>query len=83
MIRIATRGSIFLIDEGLNRYQRMPKEEKPREKPEWGSSVAGPLQDFVWHDMDPEGWYIVPQSNRLYIHTAGSFISAPDPKILA
>ena len=80
-MRVTTKGSIFEIDEALQRYRRFPREERPREHPEWGSDKAGALQDFVWHDIDPEGWYINELSGRLIIHTRGTFVSAPYAEI--
>jgi hypothetical protein len=50
--RIETLGSVWFFDEDLKRYQRFPKGEKPREKPEWGNADAGVLQDGVWHDYE-------------------------------
>lgn len=51
ILRVESAGSIWEIDLTLNRYRRMPREEQPRERPEWGGPDAGPLQDFVWHEM--------------------------------
>lgn len=48
-IRIETQGSVFEIDEDDLRYRRFPKQEAPRERPEWSDDRAGVLQDFVWH----------------------------------
>ena len=76
MKRVVTKGSVFLIDDALGRYMRVPKEERPRENG-WGDDTQGPLQDNVWHQIDPEGWGIQP-NGRLVIHVAGTFISAPD-----
>lgn len=47
--RVESLGSIVLIDETDSRYMRMPKQEQPRERPEWGDASAGALQDGVWH----------------------------------
>jgi hypothetical protein len=48
--RVESTGSIWEIDVEDMRYRRFPKEESPREKPEWGNSEDG-LKDFVWHDF--------------------------------
>lgn len=86
MKRIETLGSIWVIDEGCNRYCRFPKTEAGRERPEWGNAEAGLLQDAVWHDYDhweikPEEWTERPP--RLVIRqTDGRSISAPYPAVL-
>ena len=65
MTRVETAGSIWMIDNDLRRYCRFPKQEQPREHPEWGGPEAGALQDAVWHDFAGE-WAITP-SGRLLI----------------
>lgn len=52
--RVMSLGSIWEIDTDLNRYRRYPRKEKPRDDASWGSAEAGPLQDFVWHEMPDE-----------------------------
>lgn len=57
--RVETKGSIWLLDDDLSRYARMPKQEGPRYSPpgeDWGGVDAGILQDLVWHPM--ERWEI-------------------------
>lgn len=56
MIRIRTKGSMWVIDEGAKRYCRFPLDEGGREHPWWGNEEAGALQDAVWHDY--ETWQI-------------------------
>lgn len=48
-VRVVTKGSVWLFDEDRKMYCRFPRDEKPRERPEWGSAEAGVLQDAVWH----------------------------------
>lgn len=48
-VRVETVGSVWWFDETTHEYLRLPREEKPREKPEWSDERAGPLQDAVWH----------------------------------
>lgn len=62
-VRIETGGSIFEIDEDMDRYRRFPKNEGPREKPEWSDERAGALQDAVWHPFVKWGY----RSGRLVI----------------
>ena len=66
VVRVETLGSIFVIDEDLERYCRFPLQEGPRERPEWGGPDAGDLQDLVWHDY-AGGWFIHPITDRLVI----------------
>lgn len=49
--RVESKGSFWLLDDGLNQYCRMPKWEQPRE---FFNDAA--LRDFVWLPM--EGWHI-------------------------
>ena len=51
IVRVESLGSVWEIDENLNRYRRFPKTETGREKPEWSDERAGALQDAVWHDF--------------------------------
>ena len=51
---VETAGSRWDFDDALLRYGRWPKHEGPREVPTWGTD-PGPLQDFVWHEMDAWG----------------------------
>lgn len=53
MIRVETKGSMWIIDDDLGRYMRMPKEEQPR--PDHWSQ--GALEDLTWHDM--KSWRLV------------------------
>ena len=62
MHRIESLGSVWEIDEDDLRYRRFPKNEAPRENPEWGGPEAGALQDFVWHPFI--SWRIT--SNRFF-----------------
>lgn len=57
-IKVETKGSFFWLDEAAGEYLRLPKEERPRERPEWSDERAGALQDAVWHPM--VGWRIGP-----------------------
>jgi hypothetical protein len=65
--RIESDGSFWMIDNDLRRYCRFPKNEMPRENPDWGSAEAGLLQDAVWHDFAGD-WRIEP-TGRLFIET--------------
>jgi hypothetical protein len=49
LVRVESRGSVWIFDTIDKTYVRMPKDEKPREHPAWGSADAGALQDFVQH----------------------------------
>lgn len=49
MIKVETLGSYWLIDSVNKTFQRMPKGEQPREKPEWGDARAKMMQDFIPH----------------------------------
>ena len=51
MIRIRTKGSMWVLDDGAGRYCRFPLDEGGRERPEWGDERAGVLRDAVWHPM--------------------------------
>ena len=82
---VETQGSIWHIDEDLNRYRRFPKEEKPREKPEWSDEQAGPLQDAVWHDFTGT-WWLTHTHLVIQVYVAGygyggrpRYITAPLP----
>ena len=50
-IHIVTAGSNVWLDETTMTYLRLPVNEAPRDRPEWGDHRAGPLQDNVWHPM--------------------------------
>lgn len=53
-VRVESKGSIWLLDDDLGRYARMPKTEGPRQSPpgaDWGGRTAGPLEDLCWHPM--------------------------------
>lgn len=59
MIRVESVGSIWLFDEDLKRYMRMPKTEAPRErKPYYDQHES--LDDLVWHEyaryLVRDGW---------------------------
>lgn len=78
MLRIESLGSIWEIDEEMLRYRRWPKQEAPREKPEWSDDRAGKLQDFVWHSY--VSYWI--DGGRLFIDTGGAlpyYVTAPLP----
>lgn len=80
MKRIETVGSIFEIDEDLMRYRRWPKQEAPRDNPEWSDSRAGALQDFVWHSY--ERWETDFAHLRIYYLVDGNrqmYLQAPLP----
>jgi len=49
-VRVESHGSVWTFDTELKRYMRLPKQEAPRERPEWSDERAGALQDVVWHD---------------------------------
>lgn len=73
MLRIESVGSIWLIDEDLKRYMRMPKTEKPREpKPYYDQHES--LDDLVWHSYSRwftgNGWLRIVLSD-------GDAIAAP------
>lgn len=53
-IKVESKGSYWWLDEAAGEYLRLPKEEKPRGDPTWGSQDAGALQDAVWLPMT--GW---------------------------
>ena len=74
MIRIKTLGSIFLVDEGQQRYARFPLHEGPREVPEWGDPDAGPLQDAVWH---PYIQWTIKDDYLVFLNLCGQMIVAP------
>ena len=89
MTRIETTGSIWLIDDDRHVYYRFPREERPRERPEWGGPDAGALQDAVPHDF-VEWWIDPPTGHRpaaLRIRTTpgdnGRCVWAPNPEILS
>lgn len=77
MIRVRTLGSVFEIDEALGRYRRMPREERPRERPEWGGPDAGPLRDFAWLPMGEEGWRIDDRARLLINLPDDTYLVAP------
>lgn len=54
--RHVSAGSVWELDNDLNRYRRYPRTEGPREVAEWSDERAGSLQDAVWHDM--VRWYL-------------------------
>ncbi len=58
-VKIESEGSYWWIDERSKEYMRLPKEEKPRERPEWGDERAGALQDAIWHPY--EEWKLDPR----------------------
>lgn len=60
--RVESKGSIWLLDDGLGRYMRMPKTERPRDPAEYGDARAGALQDLVWHPM--LRWFITDATMR-------------------
>ncbi len=72
MIRVETNGSIWTINEGGLLYLRLPKEEKPRERSEWGGVNAGPMQDAVWHPFIK--WWVGDDGARTERHNPCLFI---------
>ena len=87
ILRVESLGSVWEIDLSLMRYRRYPKEERPREFPEWSDERAGALQDFVWHPMsakpfvkDVRGWprmFVPVPEARIYVEGTGPFVTAP------
>lgn len=78
MIKVETRGSLWLIDQDLGRYLRTPKQEVPRD-PEWS---LGWLKDLEWHDF--ETWYISSESfgaedvhGTLYLYAPPTLVIQP------
>lgn len=49
--RVDTVGSSWWLDDDAGQYLRLPRNEAPRERPEWSDARAGVLQDAVWHPM--------------------------------
>jgi hypothetical protein len=84
MVKIESVGSFWEFDTTLHRYRRWPKNEGPRERPEW-SPPSGPLQDFVWHDMfpseDDDGYYVAYGKLRIrvIVDPRPRYVSAPLP----
>lgn len=73
---VESLGSIWWIDEVLERYWRMPKVEMPRECPEWSDSRAGACQDAVWHPL-LDWWIDEADGGRLIIRTPDVSFWAP------
>jgi hypothetical protein len=96
MVRIETSGSLWVFDEELLRYQRMPKEERPREREEWSDERAGSLQDFVWHDYvrwfitdtsgvaesEEHGLLVIPPGTLMIVKPDGRMAKAPGARVL-
>lgn len=61
-IKVESKGSYWWLDETSGEYLRLPKEEKPRDDPSWGSDEAGPLQDAVWLPMS--AWHLGKNPHR-------------------
>lgn len=80
-VKVETRGSLFWLDDEAGEYLRLPKHEKPRERPEWSDERAGPLQDAVWHPMN--AWRIEPipthGPNHCCPHCPGLLIEYGEP----
>lgn len=78
-LKIETNGSFWFFDEVNRKYLRMPKQEGPRERPEWGDERAGRLQDLYWHDYDR--WEVI--NGKLIIHFEDDdrVVFAPNPVI--
>jgi hypothetical protein len=76
VIKVESRGSMWLIDHDLGRYLRMPKEEVPR-NPEWS---LGTLEDLVWHDY--ESWWISYESFGAKDATGTLFLYAPPTLVI-
>jgi hypothetical protein len=62
---VARVGSLWDFDTLLGCYRRMPKVERPRERPEWGDERAGECQDFVWHGL--RDWWMCDGGRRMVI----------------
>lgn len=65
MVRIEGVDSIWRFDAIAALYQRTPRWERPRARPEWGDERAGSCQDWVWHELD--SWWIPEDRQRLVI----------------
>ena len=63
--RIEGLDSIWRFDAVTSRYQRTPRWERPRERPEWGDERTGACQDWVWHDLD--SWWMTEDRQRLVV----------------
>lgn len=75
--RIVSLGSYWWFDETNHEYLRLPKSERPRERPEWSDGRAGALQDAVWH---PYHSYTVRRGRLWILDEQGQAIaSAPMP----
>jgi hypothetical protein len=76
MIRVESRGSIWLIDQDLGRYMRLPKHEIPRD-PEWS---LGWLSDLEWHPF--ESWWITTESFGAKDDNGTLFLYAPPTLVI-
>jgi hypothetical protein len=79
---VVSGGSNWWFDEDAMEYLRLPKVEQPRERPEWGSPDAGPLEDAKWHTYVE--WWI--EDTILWIRysddRASQCIRAPRAEVL-
>ncbi len=76
--KIETNGSFWFFDEVNRKYLRMPKQEGPRERPEWGDERAGLLQDLVWHDY--ADWKVVHGRLIISFEDHDRVVKAPNPR---
>lgn len=75
--RVESIGSVWWFDEAAGEYLRLPRNEQPREHPEWSDERAGALQDAVWHPYADVSF----THGRMYVWGAGGHwvASAPMP----
>lgn len=75
-VRVVSDGSVWIIDDDLSRYCRMPKREGPRAPgpngEDWGGPDAGELEDLKWHPM--VRWELVPELRTVLAANALSFL---------
>lgn len=76
-IKVESKGSYWWFDELNHKYMRLPKQEAPREKKEWGNEKAGVLQDAIWHDY--ESWGFTPMLSSRDLLVYESVGELPEP----
>lgn len=74
-VKIESIGSFWWFDEATHEYMRLPKNEMPRERPDWSDERAGVLQDAVWHP------YVSYSIGPVSLHMSGLFIEQPDGQV--